>query len=195
VADRRLRRLVRSLEGCLPKLSPLARRVLVRRAGLGRHDVASRPEVAREFGLSVRRVGRVERRAARALRRADRSSGCRDGTASSAGAGGVAGMGGGPGGGSSAVAGLTAGSGNGFAGPRQGDGQSGGSGGATGGSGGVAGATAENRPAPHVALPPVGGDGKIFIFVTVAAIILLLAREIQRGTLLRRRVRPYDDRA
>jgi hypothetical protein len=66
--DRRLRRTVRRLQGCLGGLSGLEHRVLVLRAGVGAGPPRSRSRVARRLHLSARRVTRLEHRAVRRLR-------------------------------------------------------------------------------------------------------------------------------
>lgn len=75
-AERRLRRAVRRLSGCLSTLPAFERRVLVLRSGLGRARPRSARGVARRLGVPTRRVSRAERRGLRRLRAADRRSGC-----------------------------------------------------------------------------------------------------------------------
>ncbi|HTE63743.1 MAG TPA: hypothetical protein VK631_25520, partial [Solirubrobacteraceae bacterium] len=65
--DRRLRRTVERLSGCLDTLGTMQRRVLVLRAGVGPGDPQTRRAVAQRLDTTVRRVGRVERRGLRAL--------------------------------------------------------------------------------------------------------------------------------
>jgi hypothetical protein len=66
--ERRLRRVVGRLRGCLDGLPVLERRVLVLRAGVGPGGPRSRARVARGTNLSTRRVARLERRGLRRLR-------------------------------------------------------------------------------------------------------------------------------
>jgi hypothetical protein len=94
VRERRLRRAVQRLDGCLPSLRPRLRRVLVLRAGIGSERPHSRAGVARVLDIPVRRVGRLERRGLRTLRRAGRTTGCADAGAAPAGTGSAAGTGG-----------------------------------------------------------------------------------------------------
>jgi hypothetical protein len=54
----------------------MQQRVLVRRAGLRGFQGRTRRQVARNLGLSRRRVTRIEHRALRSLRRAVRTGGC-----------------------------------------------------------------------------------------------------------------------
>ena len=64
------------LRSCLPALNRLQLRVVVLRAGLGEARPQRRARVARILDISHRRVERVERRALRGLRRADRGGRC-----------------------------------------------------------------------------------------------------------------------
>ena len=66
--ERRLRRTVTRLRGCLDGLGAAERRVLVLRSGLGPRPARSRARVARALGVSARRVARLERRGLRRLR-------------------------------------------------------------------------------------------------------------------------------
>jgi hypothetical protein len=66
--DRRLRRTVHGLQGCLGGLSGLEHRVLVLRAGVGAGPPRSRSQVARRLHIGARRVTRLEHRAVRRLR-------------------------------------------------------------------------------------------------------------------------------
>ena len=75
--NRRLRRSVRSLQGCLPAVSGLERRVLVLRAGLGGRPAGSRRAVARQLEVSPRRVARAEARGLKRLRGAAQQSACK----------------------------------------------------------------------------------------------------------------------
>jgi hypothetical protein len=73
-AERRLRRTVARLDGCLDELAFNQRRVLELRAGVGAGPPQSRRGVARALDVPVVRVRRLERRglrSARALARAD----------------------------------------------------------------------------------------------------------------------------
>jgi hypothetical protein len=74
--ERRLRRTVARLAGCLYGVSPLDRRVLVLRVGPGHAPALSRASVARTLDLSPRRVHRSERRGLRDLRATNRFEGC-----------------------------------------------------------------------------------------------------------------------
>jgi hypothetical protein len=67
--ERRLRKTVDRLQGCLGGLGRLERRVLVLRAGLGAGPPRTRSRVARRLDLSTRRVTRLEHRGVRALRK------------------------------------------------------------------------------------------------------------------------------
>jgi hypothetical protein len=80
--DRRLRRTVQRLDGCLSALGPRVRRVLVLRAGIGGARPHSRAGVARILRIRVPRVARLERRGVRRLQGLDRVTGCGDGRAS-----------------------------------------------------------------------------------------------------------------
>ena len=66
--ERRLRTTVARLGACLDSVPALERRVLVLRSGLGARRPRSRAGVGRALDLSVRRVGRLERRGLRRLR-------------------------------------------------------------------------------------------------------------------------------
>src|SRR5439155_24054997 len=59
--------------------SPLGRRVLTLRAGLGGRSPRSRERVAHRLGLSKKRVARIEHRSLRRLRSANAASGCGSG--------------------------------------------------------------------------------------------------------------------
>lgn len=74
--ERRLRRTVARLAGCLYGVSPFDRRVLVLRAGPGRVRALSRLAVARRLDVKPRRVRRSERRGLRRLRGTSRFLGC-----------------------------------------------------------------------------------------------------------------------
>jgi len=74
--ERRFRRNVRRLSGCIDALPGLERRVLVLRAGLEGQHPHSRRSTARRLGISLRRTAAAERGGLRRLRRAGRSSGC-----------------------------------------------------------------------------------------------------------------------
>jgi len=67
-AERRLRRAVTRLDGCLDELPTIQRRVLVLRAGLGAGPPRSGPGVARALDLRVERVRWLERRGLRHVR-------------------------------------------------------------------------------------------------------------------------------
>ena len=66
--ERRLRRTVHGLQGCLGALSGLERRVLMLRAGVGAGPPRTRSRVARRLDMSTRRVTRLEHRGVRNLR-------------------------------------------------------------------------------------------------------------------------------
>jgi hypothetical protein len=72
---RLLRRLVRQLRGCLPRLPKLQARVLRLRAGVGPGGPRSTATVARLVDRTVPQVRRVQRRAVRRLR-AEARDGC-----------------------------------------------------------------------------------------------------------------------
>jgi hypothetical protein len=74
--ERRFRRSVRRLSGCIGALPGLERRVLVLRAGLEGRRPHSRGFTARRLGISLRRTAAAERGGLRRLRRVERSSGC-----------------------------------------------------------------------------------------------------------------------
>jgi hypothetical protein len=74
--ERRLRRTVRRLSGCLDALATGSRRVLVLRAGLGAHGPLSRRAVAERLDATVPQVARDERRGLRDLRGAARAGSC-----------------------------------------------------------------------------------------------------------------------
>jgi hypothetical protein len=78
--ERRLRRAVEQLQGCLSAVSTPARRVLVLRTGIGSGPPRSRGYVANRLGLSRARVARIERVALGDLRAADRQTGCSAGS-------------------------------------------------------------------------------------------------------------------
>jgi hypothetical protein len=75
-SPRQLRRVLAPLAACVATLGRRQERVLVRRAGLRGFKGASRVETAARLHLSVRRVGRLEHRALRALRRKARAGAC-----------------------------------------------------------------------------------------------------------------------
>lgn len=74
--ERRFRRSVHRLSGCIDALPDLERRVLVLRAGLEGRRPHSRGPTAKRLGISLRRTAAAERGGLRRLRRAERSSGC-----------------------------------------------------------------------------------------------------------------------
>jgi hypothetical protein len=74
--ERRLRRAVARLSGCLYAVDALPRQVLALRAGIGTADPLSRHAVAARLDTGVRRVARAERRGLRELRLASRSGRC-----------------------------------------------------------------------------------------------------------------------
>jgi hypothetical protein len=76
--DRRLRRVVAELGGCLHTLGDLQRRVLVLRAGFGAARPHSRRAVAGRLDTSIRRIARAERRGLRELRRSAGAGRCGD---------------------------------------------------------------------------------------------------------------------
>ena len=74
--DRRLRRSVLSLNGCLDEVPPRERRVLDLRAGIGIGRTRSRAEVARLTKFSADGVRRLERRGLRQLKRLREQRAC-----------------------------------------------------------------------------------------------------------------------
>jgi hypothetical protein len=88
--ERRLRRIVRRMDACLPAIADAQRQVLVLRAGLGTRPARSRGEVAQLLGVRGARVARLERRGVRTLRRLDRATNCAPGAGPPAMAEGVA---------------------------------------------------------------------------------------------------------
>jgi hypothetical protein len=74
--ERRLRRTVARLAGCLYGVSPFQRRVLLLRAGLGRARPLSRAAAARRLDRSPERVRQSEHRGLRRLRATNRFEGC-----------------------------------------------------------------------------------------------------------------------
>jgi Sigma-70, region 4 len=74
--ERRLRRSVVRLSGCLDDLSAAQRRVLVLRAGVGEASPRTRQGVARALDIRVQRVRRIERRGLRRARELDRADAC-----------------------------------------------------------------------------------------------------------------------
>ena len=80
-SERRLRRAVVRLGGCLDELAMPQERVLRLRAGIGAAPPRSRRAVARVLDMRVRRVVRLERRGLRTARTLARSDACGDGGA------------------------------------------------------------------------------------------------------------------
>ena len=74
--ERRLRRAVVQLAGCLGEVAAGERRVLVLRAGAGDRRPLSRQAVAERLDTNVRTVARTERRGVRHLRAAARGGAC-----------------------------------------------------------------------------------------------------------------------
>jgi hypothetical protein len=74
--ERRLRRAVVQLAGCLGEVAAGERRVLVLRAGAGDRRPLSRQTVAERLDTNVRTVARTERRGVRHLRAAARGGAC-----------------------------------------------------------------------------------------------------------------------
>jgi hypothetical protein len=74
--ERRFRRAVRRLAGCLYALPHFDQRVVRLRAGLGRAHPQPRVRVARRFKVSAARIKTSERRAIRILRASERSQSC-----------------------------------------------------------------------------------------------------------------------
>ncbi len=83
-AERRLRRSVQRLSGCLDELATTQRRVLVLRTGFGDASPRTRRGVARALDLRVSRVRRIERRGLRQARKLDRAGACGSAAAGSA---------------------------------------------------------------------------------------------------------------
>jgi Sigma-70, region 4 len=75
-AERRLRRAVQRVSGCLDELPSTQQRVLELRAGLGEASPRTRRGVARELDIRVQRVRRIERRGLRRARELDRAGAC-----------------------------------------------------------------------------------------------------------------------
>jgi hypothetical protein len=75
-AERRLRRAVQRLDGCLDELPAAEQRVLVLRTGLGPARPRSRRSVADALDLGVGRVHRLERRGLRRARGLARAGAC-----------------------------------------------------------------------------------------------------------------------
>jgi hypothetical protein len=74
--ERRLRRMVRSLSGCLGALRSIETRVLTLRAGGAARPPLSRRQVARRLDVGVQRIAAVERRGLDRLRQHAREDGC-----------------------------------------------------------------------------------------------------------------------
>jgi hypothetical protein len=183
-AERKLRRAVARLSGCLDRLATVQQRVLVLRTGLGSARPHSRRGVARLLHVRVRRVMRIEHRGLRKARALSRAGAC-GGTSSGSGSAGVTGLassggGGGDDGGSGAVPEPTTG----------GDGGSADTGtssdGSSGGSGDVRGESETQLP------PPLGGRGSaeatgvslaIGIFLILLALLAGFATPHLRGRL------------
>jgi len=79
--ERRLRRTVHRLSGCLDVLGTGSRRVLVLRAGVGKREPLSRSAVAERLDATVVQVIRSERRGVSRLRAAERAGECGEGPA------------------------------------------------------------------------------------------------------------------
>lgn len=80
--ERRFRQAVVRLWTCSYAVSPVQRRVLVLRTGLGGSPAQSVKDVAKALSLSSGRVVRAQRAGLRGLRRANRSDGCATGFSS-----------------------------------------------------------------------------------------------------------------
>ena len=76
LSDRRLRRLVSLLKGCLPSLFPRQSNVLILRTGLGLKHAYSRRQVARILHVTLQQEGKAERQAVSGLRRASAGGRC-----------------------------------------------------------------------------------------------------------------------
>ena len=76
LSDRRLRRLVSHLKGCLSSLAPRQSNVLILRTGLGLKHAYSRRQVARILHVTLQQEGKVERRAVTGLRGASAGGRC-----------------------------------------------------------------------------------------------------------------------
>lgn len=74
--DRRLRRVVEDLSGCLSSVPRFDATVLALRAGLGDRAPRSRSQTARRLNTSAKRVGSAERRGVRGLKNARRRGAC-----------------------------------------------------------------------------------------------------------------------
>ncbi len=76
LSNRRLRRLVSLLKGCLPSLFPRQSNVLILRTGLGLKHAYSRRQVARILHVTLQQEGKAERQAVSGLRRASAGGRC-----------------------------------------------------------------------------------------------------------------------
>ena len=76
LSDRRLRRLVSRLKGCLPSLAPRQSNVLVLRTGLGLKHAYSRRQVARILHVTLQQEGKAERQAVSGLQSASAGGRC-----------------------------------------------------------------------------------------------------------------------
>lgn len=81
IRERRLRRLVENLSGCLSSVPSFDAAVLSLRAGLGDRTPLSRSQTGRRLGTSVKRIRRAERRGVRGLRNARARGACGGGGA------------------------------------------------------------------------------------------------------------------
>jgi hypothetical protein len=184
VYERRLRRTVARLAGCLYGVAPVDRRVLVLRAGPGRARPHSRAAVARRLALPLTRVTRSERRGLRSLRATNRFTGC--GAAGEASRGELV----------ASTPPMTL-AGAGWSGPlirAPGGDRARGGRGRPEGEGGVLGARAEGTAPPLAAAPPGlglpaeedgGGGEPLVLLAFVAATIAtaaLVARRVRHGS-------------
>ena len=163
--ERRLRRSVARLSGCLDELTGIQRRVLELRAGVGAASPRTRQGVARVLDVRVQRVRRIERSGLRRARGLSRADAC-GGVAASGGApvlptGSLAGTAGGGGDtpGDESLGGGTPGGGN-------NDSQT-----PNGGSGDVRGETATQPPPPALGGPRASPEGTS-LWVAVGLMLL-----------------------
>ena len=91
VRDRRLRRVVEDLSGCLSSVPRFDAAVLALRAGLGDRAPRSRSQTARRLNTSAKRVAGAERRGVRGLKDARRRGACGAGATESGAGGGPTG--------------------------------------------------------------------------------------------------------
>jgi hypothetical protein len=156
VRERKLRRAVERLRGCLDSLAVPERRVLVLRAGIGAGEPRSRRGVARVLDFRVQRVHRLERSGLRHARAIARTQGCGAIAAAPTGQDEIV---------------STAGVATDTGGPTGRDAAGTGDGGRGGGaSGGVRGASESRPPAHYIPSPTEGG-----VALGLGVVLVLLA--------------------